>query len=527
MTQQVTTSRLAQALLTLRGKPLDFQRYKPIEIIYDVEPPTLTVRAGRQIGKSSMLGAIITVKSILRPHFITLFLTPLSQQTSRFSSLYLDDFLESPLVKKYFRDTNSKKNVGEKSLTNKSKIFLSYAEVESDADRVRGIAADALYWDEVQDVSYDALPVVEETLSASEYSFKRFTGTSKTLNNTLEYLFRDSTQCHWVVKCPSCNHYNIPHTFEVCIRMCSKDEGPSCEKCSTILNMSTGQWIAGRPNEKKNIGFSVPQFIIPFRTEVKKWDELRVKVKEYPVGKLTNEVFGLPMGLGGRILSESEAMACCNSSRTKWETCWAQETERGIISVVIGVDWSVTASEKSFTVITVLGFDFNGKCFILHSERVNSVDILEQVSRVERLYSQFNAQAIGSDRGVGVLQCQLLQRSLGHDKVFPINYVNSKVPLRYDRNGQFFAADRTMLMDSIFIKMKIGRAYFETPAWSLTSRPFWEDCLSIYEEETLAGKRVFRHDEDKPDDSFHSVVFGNCAHMILAGECKYIEDPEK
>jgi hypothetical protein len=69
--------------------------------------------------------------------------------------------------------------VHEKSLNNQSKIFLSYAEIEADADRVRGIAADALYWDEIQEVSHDALPVVEETLSASLYGFKRYTGTSK------------------------------------------------------------------------------------------------------------------------------------------------------------------------------------------------------------------------------------------------------------------------------------------------------------------------------------------------------------
>jgi hypothetical protein len=521
----VTISQLSQALIKVRGRTLDFGDYKPMRHIYDIEPGTLTIRAGRQVGKSVSLGSIIIANSIRRGHFNTLFLAPLAQQTSRFSSMYLDDFLSSPVIKRHFRDADSKKNVHEKSLSNQSKIYLSYAEIEADADRVRGIAADALYWDEIQEVSHDALPVVEETLSASLYGFKRYTGTSKTLNNTLEYKFRDSTQCHWVIKCPHCNHYNIPNTFEVCMKMCNSDQGLSCERCTKLIDNKTGEWIAGRPDVKNNIGFSVPQFIIPFRTNIKKWAELREKILRYPVGKISNEIFGLPIGLGGRILSESEAMNCCDPNRKEWDKGWPRD-DRAIISVVIGVDWSVTASEESFTVITVLGYDYTGKCFIMHSERVNSIDILQQVARIEQLYHQFGAQAIGSDRGVGVVQCQILQQHLGHDKVFPINYVNAKIPLRFDSAGQYYAADRTMMMDTVFLKMKIGKSKFECPAWSLTASPFWEDALAIFEEETLAGKRVFRHDEDKPDDSFHSVVFGNIAHMILAGDFVYADDPQ-
>jgi hypothetical protein len=175
MKTAVTTSQLAKALLTVRGRPLDFSGYKPLELIYDVDPFNLVIRAGRQAGKSLGVAAIITIKSILRGNFMTLFLSPLSQQTSRFSGMYLDPFLSSPLIKKHFRDSSSKKNVGEKSLNTGSRIYLSYAEVEADADRVRGISADAIYLDEVQDISHDALPVVYETISASYYGFKRLT----------------------------------------------------------------------------------------------------------------------------------------------------------------------------------------------------------------------------------------------------------------------------------------------------------------------------------------------------------------
>lgn len=523
---QISGSQIAKALLRVRGQPLDFEGYKPMQILYDVDPSLLICRASRQIGKTVFMGAIITTKSILRDNFITLFISPLQQQTSRFSSMYLDNFFDSPLVKKYFRDGSSKKNVGEKTLKNGSIVYLSYVETESDSNRVRGISADSVFLDEIQDISYDALPVVYETLSASRFGFKRLMGTSKTLNNTLEYVFKTTSQCHWTVKCPHCGYYNIPQTFEACMAMCQRDEGPCCQKCKGILDMSTGEWIAGRPDIKDKLGFSLPQLIIPFRTTPKKWSELREKVVTYPLPKLSNEVFGLPVGIGGRILSEYEAMACCNPAWTSWDKTW-QIDSRSITSVVLGVDWSVTASEKSFTVVSVLGVDYQGKCYLMYSQQLNGVDILEQVERVAQLYHQFNAQAIGSDRGVGVLQCQLLQQKLGHDKVFPINYVAAKHYLRYDVQGQYFAADRTMAMDTVFVKMKLGRDRFEAPRWEITERPFWMDCLSIFEEETNSGRRVFRHDEDIPDDSFHSVVFANLAHMIISGDYTYVDDISK
>lgn len=523
---KISGSQLAKAVLKVRGRPLDFDGYKPMQILYDVDPQILACRASRQIGKTVFMGAIITTKSILRDHFITLFLSPLQQQTSRFSSMYLDAFFDSPLVKKYFRNADSKKNVGEKTLKNGSIVYLSYVETEADSNRIRGVSADAVFIDEIQDCSYDALPVIYETLSASRYGFKRLMGTSKTLNNTLEYVFKTTSQCHWVVKCPHCGFFNIPQTFEACLAMCQRDEGPNCQRCKGLLDMSTGQWIAARPDIKDRLGFSLPQLIIPFRTTPKKWLELREKVTTYPLPKLSNEVFGLPVGIGGRLLSESEAMACCNPSTITWESGWTIDS-RNIVSVVLGVDWSVTASEKSFTIVSVLGFDYQGKVYLLYSQRLNGVDILEQVDRVANLYTTFNAQAIGSDRGVGVLQCQLLQQRLGADRVFPINYVASKHYLRYDMSGKFYAADRTMAMDTMFVKMKMGRDRFESPRWELTERPFWSDCLSIFEEETQAGRRVFRHDEDVPDDSFHSVVFGNLAHMIISGEFTYVDDVSK
>jgi hypothetical protein len=526
-TLKLRKSQLARAILQLKGKPLDLEEYKPFEMIYDTSPQESLIKAGRQIGKSVSLGGMTVAESIIRSYFNTLYLAPYSSQTSRFSSAYLDPFLYSPIIKKHFLDASSKKNVFEKSLNNGSRIYLSYACDELGSDRIRGASVDQLFLDEIQDISQEAIPVLKETLSASEFAFVRYTGTAKTENNTLEINWRRSNMLEWVVQCPHCGKYTIPNDFDTCMKILENPDGPGCVHCGKVLDMKTGQWLAAKPHVKDFYGYHCPQCIIPARCKPKKWKELRAKAfgteggRGYSTAKLANEVFGLASGVGGRILSQREAMACCNSARTKFDEGFPTDG-RGIVCTTLGVDWSVSGSTKSYTVITVLGYDFTGKCYVLFTERLNGVDILEQVRRVEYLYHKFKCTMLGSDRGVGVLQGQLMKQDLGDDKVNMINYVASKAQLRWDKEGLFFAADRTMNIDTTVLKAKMGPSKFETPCWELMSE-FWQDALNVFEEETQAGRRVYRKDEDLTDDWLHSVTFANIAYMIVRGDFTYVD----
>jgi Phage terminase large subunit (GpA). len=515
-------SQLAKAILQLKGKPLDLEEYKPFELIYDISPPEMTLMAGRQIGKSVSLGGNITSNSIIRSFFSTLFISPLAQQTSRFSTQYLDPFLNSPIVKKHFIDSSSRKNIFEKSLNNGSRIFLGYADTEQDADRIRGISADALFNDEIQDQSLEAGPILAETLSASDYGFIRNTGTAKTSNNTLTIKFERSNMSEWVIKCEHCNRYTIPNTFEACLKMTDNPEGPGCVYCGKLLNVKNGTWMAGRPSEKDHLGFHLPQVIIPARSRPKQWKDIQTKVKTYNQTKLANEVFGVPSGLSGRILSLKEAMACCNPSRREFDKGFPMD-DRNIICTFLGCDWSVSGSTDSYTVFSVLGYDSLGKCYLLYAERLDGIDILEQVERAKYLFRQYKCSMLGSDRGVGVLQGQIFQRDLGADRAHLVQYVAAKHALRFDKAGGFFSADRTQNMDTMIIKSKMGISKFETPCWEIMA-DFWKDALSVTEEITLSGRRVYRKDEGTCDDWLHSIVFANVAYMIQCGKFIYVDE---
>lgn len=529
-----TASQLAAAILDLKGKPLQFDNYEPFRMIYDMDPEMMVFKAGRQIGKSVSLGGRLTIKSIGKAYFNSLYIAPFQIQSKRFSNAYLDAFMDSKLIKKYFRRSSDPKNVYEKKFSNGSTIYLSYAQTESDADRIRGIMADMLTVDEVQDISFDALPPIYEILNASDYGYKVMAGTSKSVSNTLEQLWIRSNQLEWAVKC-GCGHWNIPHDFNACLAMCRHPEYPCCQKCGGRIDMSKGQWISTMPRIKNIVGFHLPQIVIGANCTAKKWPKTYAKIQSamngglYTPDTLANEVFGLATDLSGKSLSMREAMDCCNEDWTQWANTDpsknSPEVNRMLGSLactVAGVDWSVTGSDKSYTVCVILGYDHTGRCFLLASKKMQGIHILKQVDQVLAMARHWNVSMIASDRGVGVLQAQLMQKEYGINRVLMCQYVSAKKRLRWDKDGQFIAADRTQAIDNVMMKFRAGKDRFMAPAWGITEG-YWGDALTIYEEETTVGKRVYRHHPDEPDDWCHAVVFGNIGYQYMTGDFSYTE----
>lgn len=523
MDYKITKSEMAQALLVLKGKPLRFEAYKAFTQVYDVTVPFKTLKAGRQIGKSVNLAGEIVIQGCGKPFFNTLYIAPQSIQTTRFSTMYVDAYVEnSPLIRKYYKSSSSLKNVFEKSFSTGSRIFLSYASEESDADRIRGISANSTLFDEVQDISEAALPAILEVMSGQDEKYVTFAGTSKSVNNTLELMYLRSNQLEYCSKCAHCAKWIVPNDYDICYKICTgSPEGPVCPYCGKPHDPTTGLWVAGRPTVKDHAGFHLPQFIFSANTSAKRWPSLYSKITNgtYPKVKISNEVFGLAEDLAGRTFSIRDLLNCCDESKLEFDPGRPRDT-RGICRIVVGVDWSVTGSTASYTVISVLGFDMHGKAFLLYLQRLQGVDILEQVARVKQVFQVYDADMLACDRGVGVLQWQILERDLGSDRVSAIQYVAAKSKLRYDREGRFFAADRTQAIDQLVMRIKQQKKKMEFPRAELMD-PFFPDFMSIYEEESNSGRRLFRKDADTPDDVVHSLTFALMGFQILNNDVSF------
>ena len=159
------------------------------------------------VHNSTTLAAQGVIQSSSTSYFKSLFVTPLFEQCRRFSSNYVRPFVLESQIKSAIVDRHCEQSVLQRSFRNKSIMYFSYC--LKDADRIRGISADRVTIDECQDIDWDLLPVVLETMSASKWAVMQAAGTPKTLDNTIEYLWNQSSQAEWVTRCTACNYWNI------------------------------------------------------------------------------------------------------------------------------------------------------------------------------------------------------------------------------------------------------------------------------------------------------------------------------
>ena len=502
--------------MRLKGKVYCLDKYPMFRPIYDLNDSVkeILLKTGRQVSKSTFNAKDILIDCMRIPHLNTLFVTPLQEQTNRFSKNYLaSDIKNTPFIMKFFWDTTCQDNVFARGLNNGSLVHLTYSLL--DAERARGIAADKLVFDEVQDIPWDNIPIINECLSASDKKWRNYTGTPKTLDNTIEKFWLKSTQCEWAIKCSRCNRTNIPDEENVWDMIGLKY--PVCAYCDLDLrpDIPQGRWVMRNkdwedPIKCPIVGFHIPQIIMPIHYEPDKngdptnWYELRKKQDRYSEAQFANECLGLSFDQGGRLVTLTELMAI--STGKVW---LEREPDLPVDPVYMGIDWGISA-QTSYTAVCVGGFDpLDGKFKVLYFKRFTSTDTLIQIDEILDIAHRFGVRRIGADTGVGHTNNLILKKNFGETKVFPFNYCTANWVVNYNKTRGYFSLDKTTSLNLMFMALKQRQVEFPMHRW-MEEKNFYADFLSIYEEvvESTRGLyKVFTHNKSDPDDIAHALNF--------------------
>jgi hypothetical protein len=434
---------LLPLVLNLNGRPYTINNHYPFLPLFRILMPKNQVwKTGRQLSKSTSLAAhgIVVANSI--PFFKTLYVTPLYEQIRRFSNNYVRPFIDQSPIKSQWAGTDTENSVLQRSFKNKSLMLFSFALL--DADRVRGVSADRIALDEIQDMDPDHIPIIQETMSYSRYAISHFTGTPKSVDNPLEGLYKRSSQAEWFIPCQSCKYWNIPsieHDLDAIIgpmtpHISEKYPGTICAKCRKPINPRQGRWVHRHPNRRWQFsGYHVPQLILPLHfSDPEKWNTLLLKREGY--GNMTqaqfyNEVLGESVDAGQKLISETELRAAC---LLEWENkkepdpkCLeniAQYKQR-----ILAVDWGGGGEEGiSFTVVTVLGFRYDGTIDILWAKRLLiGGDHLAEAVECMKWSRIFNCDFVAHDyTGAGtVRETVLVQAGFNLDRVLAMRLVRS------------------------------------------------------------------------------------------------------
>lgn len=494
---KILRSQFAEKFIQLKGKPFSLKYYPFLEQPYDECSREVLLKAGRQVAKSTTLCNVLTAEMGCIPYFQSLYVSPTLLQTRRFSNQRFNTTIKhSPLIREYFIDSSVTQNVFEKSFMNGSLINFSHA--YEDADTIRGISADRVCVDEVQDILWETMPVVIETLNASKYKWKMFAGTPKTFDNTIEQLWKRSTQCEWCVRCPGCKHVNIPGMGNI------GRLGYMCSKCEKLLDVSTGEWIALLPGAGR-IAFRIPQIILPDID----WQYLLEKIDggEYSEGKIRNEILGEPFDIGVKPITMAELIACCRD----YVPTDIKKSEYGISHMFGGLDWAVTSGTSVFS---AGGMDSNNKFKVVCAKKYTCVDPRAIIDDVIRLCGQLNIEYLGADRGAGHTNNLLLGDRLTWTKVMEFAYVpTQREGMKWDQKSQCFILDRTVALDSTIYKIKNQQTVF--PTYDSFGKTFFPDIAGVFTEYNDYLKKIeYKHPPEIPDDFFHALTYMLLAHQI-------------
>ena len=487
-------------------EPFTFGSRRYLRSIYDTTSPRVLLKCGRQVEKSTYLGNRLLALTCIQPSFTALYVSPTNQQTKTFSNDRIKEPIETSVRLKAWTTDKLAQNVFQKKFINRSQIVLRYAFLN--ADRVRGIPADMICIDEIQDIHTDSVPVIEECVSHSAFKFKLYAGTPKSLDNTIESLWsEDSTQNEWVVPCDRCGggdyrYWNIldeDNIGKTCL---------ICDKCHAPLNAmhEDSQWASMNPNPRvpnPMDGYRIPQIMVPWL----EWDDILSKQLMYTRAKFYNECLGLSYDSGTRPLTRQDILDNCNPAvRLTPEGLRHSHSVFAGVQTFMGIDWGT--GEQTYTLVVICKY-VSGKFQIVYCHRFEGAESepTVQLERIYALVSHWRPDLIGCDYGGGFDRNDAMIRKFGPTRVFKYQYSTiTSGKVRWDAGLARFLLNRTEIMSDMFNGIR-RRDIFAFPAWEDFERPFASDMLNIFSEFS-EERRINEYKKSKgvADDTFHALL---------------------
>lgn len=398
-------------------------------------------------------------------------------------------------------------------------------------------------FDEVQDLDHTLLPIIRETMSHSKWRLNMYTGTPKTVDNTMERLWQRSSRAEWCVPCFRCRKLNIPRMGYDLERMI----GPWREdishhrpavicansKCGEIVNPAHGRWYHEDEARKlTNPGYHIPQVIMPLHyANGKMWAELLGKQSgagNTTAAQFYNEVLGESYDVGTKLISETELKATAilpwvNKPREPQE---AVARKGDYLLRVLGVDWGGGGEgEVSFTKAAVLGFRSDGRLDVVYGRQLlNPQDHLREAEELLHIFNMFDCHFFAHDyNGAGsIRETLMVQSGLPYDRVIPLVYfatatknliVFHKSEDRHSRNFWQLDKARALLLVCNCLKLKWIRT-FQHDFVNEDNPGLLNDFLALQENkiEMARGRDIYTvvRNPHFSDDFAHAVTFAAC-----------------
>lgn len=367
---------------------------------------------------------------------------------------------------------------------------------------VTGNSVDKFYWDEVQDLHADIIPVAEQAMSRSYYKERIYAGTPKLTQGTLATLWFRSTMNEFLPKCEHCNKWNLLDEHNIGMK------GLICKFCGGGLNPRNGQWVRTAPKENdkyKMEGFRVCALHFYGAPWVDWKEDILLPYETQPRNIFYNEILGLEYDQGSSPISEEDIKKCCTGGPMKQGPDMQTQMHR----LFFGIDYGPMNSTESYTVLLVMHKEGKKTRVVFAKKYIGKEadfafihkDIVEQFHR-------WHIVALGADHGLGEATNSELRSKLGQHKVIAFQHqANQKEEIRWNAKMKAYTLGRTPIMTRFFSEIKAGKFIF--PQWD-EWEPFAKDILAPVIDYDKDKIKMF-YVNSRPDDTFHALIYGKTA----------------
>ena len=513
------------------GRLQKLDAFPMLKQIYDNMPQKLILKCSRKTLKSTLLSNFICLNLIRWNYFKMMYVGPQELTTKYFSSNYIPPRFESPKIKNLLVKGWFKNDVFEKILDDThSSVLFRY--VSDDATRTRGPAIDCVVYDEVQDIQYDQLPIIQETMAMSPYKREIFAGTPLDSTNTIQRIWQNSNQLEWMMKCSGCNHWNSLTEGNEPLKMV-QPHGLSCSKCAKQLDSRLGEWVSTNPTEYLLTGYHLAQPLLPhFNENPKEWKEIYEKVHsgKNELRVIMNETFGLTYDIGSKPITREELVKLCvlgpqYENGDERILSILNKNKGRYVTYTMGVDWGVSMAQ-SRTVATLAAVTKEGTIEIIFAKIYRGFDYEAHIRSIADIANGVNAACVsdsGPDPIRGIKLCELTNNNgsqlAAYRRTKMIQHFEAGT---YDWRQNRWVLHRSDVISLVIRQLKAGKILF--PQWSDMS-DYMQDILNVFIEvrDGLYGQELFYdHHPKQPDDAMHSLVFAICAAYMAIGDAGLI-----
>jgi len=520
-----TRSELACAYLRLRDKPLSFDDHPYMVGMLDSTHMDKLYMCSRQVGKSVSIGVELLIDPITDGLPISglreVYVSPREKTSKQFSVEKLSPmiFESAPYVELYI-DSTCRRDVFLYTFKSDSggeghQIYLRAA--YHSADSARGIPADKICFDEVQDIIPAFLPDIESCTIASPYGMILKCGTPKSEDNHIEQMWQKSVQFEWAVLCTHCSKWNCP--------LGSKHIGKEqvvCEYCGLPLNpVLHGTWVLSKNQDTPGAaeGFHINQLASKQNMTLKYWENNILKnLNNWTEDKFNNEILGISSGRAQKLLTDEDMQRClCQSTPLFPMDRMYDMPPRKDVEWFGGVDWgegrdegSINNGKKhfaSYTIFYIATYDMYGKLNIAHWKKFKGPEAAPSflITYIAKKMQDWNIQMLGVDYGHGWGVIEQLITMLGSNERVVSMYESANLTqlMNYKPTARMYTINRNEFIARMVNSIK--RQEINFPKGTEGSFPDFTAEFTEYSEQMR--QLMYSHRVNEPDDSLHALMY--------------------